>query len=314
MKFFKTFSLILITILFIPTLIFLIFTASIKTTLLNQQFMEEEFEKLNVYPNLKNSIVGENENAVGEEKIIEEIVRASISEEWLKSQTNLVLSNFYDYINGKIEDPNLKISFSEVKSEIKNNLLNEIDSFVPPEIKDNPQEVEVFKSNFETQIIEDIDTKLPDEIDLFENDQNDIQALDTLKNYVHLFNLSFYGLIAFKAFLVLLMVLVLRKAKSIFRFLGGNYLVAGVILFVTNTFTKFSFASGIQKAELPPTLEKEVVLGLFSDILAPVNMYNIIIVGVGILLLALSFIKFSAKKEQSAISHQSSASSLQENR
>ncbi len=298
MKFLKPFSLVLITILFIPTLIFLIFTASIKTTLLNHKFVEKELEKLNVYSILKNSIVGENGDATSEDKIIEEIVRASISEEWLKSQTDLVLSNFYDYINGKIEDPDLKISFSEIKPEIKNNLLNEMDNLVPPEIKDNPQEVEAFKSNFETQIIKDIDTKLPDEIDLIVDDQNNIQALNTLKNYVHTFNLSFYGLIVFKAFLLIMMVLILRKIKAIFRLLGGNYLVTGIILFLANTFTKFSFVSGIQKAELPSTIEKEVVLELFSDILAPVNIYNIIIVVIGILLLALSFIKFSAKKEQ----------------
>ncbi|HDP70274.1 MAG TPA: hypothetical protein ENN38_05660 [Actinobacteria bacterium] len=298
MKFLKAFSLVLITVIFIPTLLCLTYTASIKTTLLNQRFVEKELGKLNFYSTFKNSIAGKNEDATGVDKIIEEIVYASISEEWLKSQTNSVLSNLYDYINGKTEDPNLKISFSEIKPEIKNNLLNEIDNLIPPEIKNNPQEVEMFKSNFETQIIEDIDTKLPDEIDLIVDSQNDIQALSTLKNYVHLFNLSFYGLIAFKAFLVVLTALLLRKIKIIFRFMGGNYLAAGVILFLVNTLTKFNFASGIQKAELPPMLEKEAVLGLFSDILAPVNMYNIIIVVTGILLLALSFVKFSAKKEQ----------------
>ncbi len=299
MKLLKIFSMFLIAILLIGSLLSLVFSASIKSTLLNQRFVEKELEQYNFYPTLRNSIIRRDEGRTDEDKKVEEVIRASISEEWVRVQSNLVLSNFYDYINGKNKDTNLKISFSEIKPEIKNNLLSEIDNLVPPEIKDNPQEVELFKSDFETQIIEDIDTKLPDEINLFGDGQNDVQALSTIKNYVYLFNLSFYGLIAFKAFLVVLMVLVLRKAKNIFRFLGGNYLAAGIILFIMNTFTKFSFASGIQKAELPPTLEKEVVLGLFSDILAPVNMYNIIIVGVGILLLALSFIKFSTKKEQS---------------
>lgn len=296
MKFFKIFSLILITIFLIFSLIFLVFTASIKSTLLNQQFMEEEFDKVNIYSILKESMVKNIENSIKTDEVMEKIISTSVSEEWLKNQIHLLLLNTYNYLKGKNEEIELKIPLSEVKAEIKKNLSDEIENLIPPEIKDNPQEVEAFKSNFETQISENIDAGFPNEIDLLENN---IEEIEVLKKNIYYLNSIFYGLIVFKAFLVILSILILRKTKSILKFIGGSYLAAGFILFLASTLIKFAFGAVIQKIEFPLMLGEQAILRIFADALAPINMYNIVIAGVGILLLALSFIKFSTKKEQS---------------
>ncbi|MDO8886693.1 hypothetical protein [Candidatus Oleimmundimicrobium sp.] len=258
--------------------------------------MEEEFDKVNIYSILKESMVKNIENSIKTDEVMEKIISTSVSEEWLKNQIHLLLLNTYNYLKGKNEEIELKIPLSEVKAEIKKNLSDEIENLIPPEIKDNPQEVEAFKSNFETQISENIDAGFPNEIDLLENN---IEEIEVLKKNIYYLNSIFYGLIVFKAFLVILSILILRKTKSILKFIGGSYLAAGFILFLASTLIKFAFGAVIQKIEFPLMLGEQAILRIFADALAPINMYNIVIAGVGILLLALSFIKFSTKKEQS---------------
>ena len=94
--------------------------------------------------------------------------------------------------------------------------------------------------------------------------------------------------------LLILFIALLRRwrLKSIARYNGVPFIVAGISTLIATLFAG-SLISGVIPAELPHEITSFLPV-LVGDLISPLQIYSIVILAIGIVLLVLSFILKSA--------------------
>lgn len=275
MSIIKKILLAILSIILIIDINLIVFAISVNETILNPGFVEYEIGKLGVYAKIKETILGNFE----ENELFVKIINESVTEEWIKTQSQSLIYNFFTYIKSNKDEMDLTISVSEVKRNMESNTQREIA---------NPVYAIYIKNEIE---------KFPDNIDLYDNLDNN--AKETLKNMqmaVNYFYLAFYLLIAIAVVIPILSIIIARNLKSVIRFIGNSAFMSGLISYGTGILTIDMLSRKFQNGEIPNTIPKDIVLSILRDIFEPVKTYGLILIILGAILLILSFFINSRKK------------------
>lgn len=127
----KFFSLIIVLI-FVPLLFASIFLFSLRNSLLQADFFKNSLQKNQLYQEIVDQGAGYFSSAIGKEggmkvgklspQEFSDLVKQSLSPEWLKTQTENILDEVFSYINKEKNTVVYKIPISELKESLSKNL------------------------------------------------------------------------------------------------------------------------------------------------------------------------------------------------
>ena len=116
----KIIRFILILVLTI-SIISLVFINVANSTILSKDYVLEKLEETNYYINIKGEIDSAFQNYIGQSGLDEEVLQNIVTEDKIKEDTNIILSNIYD-------GTSKEISTDEIEQNLRKNIENSLDT------------------------------------------------------------------------------------------------------------------------------------------------------------------------------------------
>jgi hypothetical protein len=261
---------------------------TINHTILNPDFIIHEIDKLDVHSIIVEQVKSQLPEGVPYVAEIFDEVAAEL-QPWLEEQTTRVIYAGYAYLEGD-EELNIVIPLEQVKSSIKDNLAQAMRESPPPELEGLPQDqIELVIALACAQV----DSQVPQQLEINEAllGTETVTQLQKAREIVADIKLGYKVLIGLSALLVLLIALIQWwRAKSIARFTGIAFTIAGVISLIAPLAAR-SIIFQIIPADIPADIPAELtalIPQLISDISHPLLIYSIGILSAGIGLIVLS--------------------------
>ncbi len=290
----KVFRVLLLVILGICLSLSLLVTGpvlTVKYSLLDADFVIEHMERLDIAEMSEEMVIDqipeEAADFMGES--LDTILTDTIAdiEDWLKEQAAEVIHVLYDFLEGDSDELTLTIDLSLVKAEFRENLLMAVLDAPPPELASaTPEEIELaFSEQFEL-----IDAEIPTIVELSGTllDQEAVDQITQVRQYVLHFNLIFYVLIGFSLLLILLIILTHSSVRGSTRQLGITFLCIGGVS-LGGAFLARSVINGMLSGDIPATLQSWVP-EVVTDVLTPLGIYGIGLLVAGVVLTIVSFV------------------------
>ena len=262
---------------------------TINHTILNPNFVISEVDKLDVHSIIVEQVKSQLPEGVPYMAEIFDEVAAELKP-WLKEQTTEVIYAGYAYLEGD-EELNIVIPLEQVKTSIKDNLAQAMRESPPPELEGLPQDQIEF---IIALACAQVDSQVPQQFEINEAllGADTVTQLQKAREIVSYIKLGYKVLIGLSALLVLLIALIQWwRAKSIARFTGIAFTIAGVISLIAALAARLIIFQ-IIPADIPAELTA-LIPQLISDISHPLLIYSIGILAAGIGLIVLS-IKLSS--------------------
>ena len=275
----------LFSFILVVTLVALGIALTINHTILNPNFVISEIDKLDVQSIIVEQVKSQLPEGVPYMAEIFDEVVAELKP-WLKEQTSEVIYAGYAYLEGD-EELNIVIPLEQVKSSIKDNLAQAMRESPPPELEGLPQEQIEFVIALACA---QVDSQIPQQFKINEAllGTEMVTQLQKAREIVAYIKLGYKVLIGLSALLVLLIALIQWwRAKSIARFTGISFTVAGVISLIAALAAR-SIIFQIIPADIPAELTA-LLPQLISDISYPLLIYSIgiLVVGIGLIVLSI---------------------------
>jgi hypothetical protein len=290
MKFLKGFALFILGSLLFLSLSTFGIAFMLNQTILNPEFIVSQVDKLNI-TSLAEELLSQQIPAEAEEfeEYVGEVIGNTIdeNEQWMKDQASDAAYVFYDYLEGRSQSLSLTVSLEPVKTSLRNNMWQAFLDSLPPELEGLPQaEIEQYFNDYYQQISEEI----PSTFELNEASMPpEVRGMLTqTRQIIDYFNLSYTALIGLILLLILLIIIVNREVRGSTRVIGVNFLTCGALSFIGVFAVEKLFAPLLAQANMPPYLQTWLPQ-LLNDTLAPLEMYSMVLAGVGIVLLIVSF-------------------------
>ena len=208
-----------------------------------------------------------------------------------------LLENFFAYIRGETEEPNLTIQidgenlrdfFKERMNEFPECGANEdaYDAEGNPKCRPPGKTTDEFLDDFLKS--KNVTILGRESVDLSNVYNLQDENISRIRGFVKLFRLAFFGLIFFSAFLtVLIFILSLDSISSGMRTTGINFFIAGISVIPAGILIPKFLTEKISSINLPIAagIAEQVVLGVISRI----NFYAYVAMGIGAALFAMSF-------------------------
>jgi len=223
----------------------------------------------------------------------------SAVEPWIKQQLIAAADPLSDYLLGESENLNIVIPLDAIKEDIEDALKESFLKSPPPELAHLPQNAleQYFNENFGglAQVIPSgfqldesvIGTELPAEIAKALTEAE--AALEQARPAISYFQLGYKLLIGFIVLLILGIIFINRRVKTITLVLGIIFTICGALQFAS-TFIAKSFATAQTIPPDTPTQLRVWLPQLISDSLSPLRIFSICILVVGVALIIVSFV------------------------
>jgi len=285
MKFLKGLALGLLSFLLFLSLSIFGLALTLNYTILNPDFIVSEVDELDI-----SSLVEEflSEEIPQEEPYLAEVLDNTIAdlEPWIKEQVNAGIYTSYDYLLGKSESLRLVISLEPVRDSLKDNLREAILESPPPELEGaSPAEIELYLD----EAYSEIDEMLPQEFDESSLSPEVLAQLEQARQYIGYFQLGYKLLIGFILLLILGIILMHRRVKRATREIGIIFLTYGVLEYIAIFVTKYLAGTQLTKLDMPAQLQT-LLPQLLSNFLAPLEIFSICLLVVGVALIIVSFV------------------------
>jgi len=287
MKFLKGLALGLLSFLLFLSLSIFGLALTLNYTILNPDFIVSEVDELDI-----SSLVEEflSEEIPQEEPYLAEVLDNTIAdlEPWIKEQVNAGIYTSYDYLLGKSESLSLVISLEPVRDSLKDNLREAILESPPPELEGaSPAEIELYLD----EAYSEIDEMLPQEFEFNVSslDPEVLAQLEQARQYIGYFQLGYKLLIGFILLLILGIILIHRQVKRATREIGIIFLTYGVLEYIAIFVTKYLAGTQLTKLDVPAQLQT-LLPQLLSNFLAPLEIFSICLLVVGVALIIVSFV------------------------
>jgi hypothetical protein len=291
MNFLKAFGLAVLGVLLFMSLSFFGLMFTINQTFLNPDFTVSQIRELDTTSLAKDIVRGQILSqatipiTLPIEAFFVEAVDDTITDlkPWLNEQAREVTYSFYNYLEGKSQNLSVLIPLEPVKEQLKNNISEKVITSPPPGLTDlPPATIERYLEPFYAQI--------PSSLEVNEAwlGPQTMAQIDQLKQLVSHFHIIFYALIGFILFLILVTVLIKHEVRGSTRSLGITFLSCGIVSY--GGFWLAKYAIGTQSA-LPqvPVYLQSWLPRLIADVLSPLGLYSLVLAGVGVVLLIVSF-------------------------
>ena len=295
--------------LLVITLFLLGIAITINATILNPDFVIEEIDKLDVYPMITDQVKA---LIPQEEPYLAQILDESITElePWLQNQVTNVINDGYAYLK-EGQEFNLVIDLEPVRSSLKTNLreyilelppseLNEsVIASLPPELQDVieslPPELQgIPESQIEALlpiVYAEIDNLIPQNFELNQNSLGpEIMApLEQARQIIGYIGISHKVLIGLALLWSLLIALIhWWRVKPICRAICIAFTTGGLISYLS-TLAVSQLTGQVTQINMPAELQTKLPQ-LFNDFVAPLQIYGIVVLAMGIGLIVLSIV------------------------
>jgi len=287
MKFLKGLALSLLGFLLFLSLSIFGLALTLNYTILNPDFIVSEVDELDI-----SSLVEEflSEEIPQEEPYLAEVLDNTIAdlEPWIKEQVNAGIYTSYDYLLGKSESLSLVISLKPVKDNLKDNLRKAILESPPLELEGaSPAEIELYLDEAYSEIYEMLPPRF--EFNVSSLDPEVLAQLEQARQYIGYFQLGYKLLIGFILLLILGIILIHRQVKRATREIGIIFLTYGVLEYIAIFVTKYLAGTQLTKLDVPAQLQT-LLPQLLSNFLAPLEIFSICLLVVGVALIIVSFV------------------------
>lgn len=318
----KTLAVLLI-ILFVPIFIVTIIGWSLKSTILNPSYLSHQLEKNNIYGELISSAPKFLLQTLSQEggatiplteQDITSAIKESISNNWLKINSELVINQVLNYINGKSNLIQASIDLRQIKSgldKFQTTYLKAQISALPecsgssqsssgnlscrPKNTSVDQLLETMNGDPNSKQ-ESLSKNIPDtwEIGSILMPENKPSTLTQIRQFVSYFNLG-WSIIAISSIILLILIglLIFKPLTSLLRWLATTLIIPGLLLLssaaanlVISTFIKGSTWN--LPADLS-NLANKILMSLLSGF-----ANNILYISIGLIIIAIIFYVLAA--------------------
>jgi hypothetical protein len=292
MKFLKAFGLVVLGTLLFLSLSFFGLMFTINQTLLNPDFTVSQIEKLDTASLAKDIVRSQilSQATIPLTPPIEDFLVGVIDETitdlkpWLNEQTREVTYSFYNYLEGKNQNLSVVIPLEPVKESLRENLSQAVTTSPPPELADLPPgTLESYLEAFLAQIPSSFEVN-----EAWLGPQNMAQ-IDQLRQIISHFDTVYYALIGFIILLILSIILIKHEVRGSTRSLGITFLSCGIVSYGGFWLAKYAIGTQLVLPEVPVYLQNWLPQ-LMTDILSPLEMYSFGLIGIGVVLLIVSFV------------------------
>ena len=272
------------------------FAFTMNRTALNPDFLISELDRLDV-PSLAEEAlreqIPEEISSMLPPEFIDEVLDDVTTdlEPWLREQASVVIYTGYDYLLGRTENLSLIVDMGPAKEIMRDSVWQAFLASLPLGLEMLPPAgLEGLFNEFYQQLSEQI----PSTIEVNESVINELSpdlmpVLAQARRYIGYLQIAYWVLIASTALLIMGIILLDRRVRGATRWLGIPCLIAGVLSYV-GTFVARHFA-GILMTQIDLPVQLQAWLPqLLNDSLAPMQVYGIVLMAVGVALLVISFI------------------------
>ncbi|MFH1638806.1 MAG: hypothetical protein ABIB93_00580 [Chloroflexota bacterium] len=293
MKYLKGLALSLLSLLLFFSLSLYGLTFMLNRTLMEPGFVSAELDKLDIAQFFREIVSSEvppgQQSSIDTAAVNEALFTAiSQSEPQLKEEAKTAIYSGYDYLLGKNDELNITVSLEPVKMNLKSSLRQEFDKSIPQQLVGFPQAT---VDEYFNQFYEGFSSQIPStwEIKQSQLSPDTLGLLQTIRQYLSYYRILPNMLIGLILICVLGMIMVERNIKGTFRSLGINLLFYGGIGFVIDfVLNRFGGMSYLPMPGLPPSMASWLT-GLMENIMAPVQIFSIVVLAIGAVLLSSSF-------------------------
>lgn len=271
---------------------------TLNVTILNPDFIVSETEKLDITGIVSTYIKDQLSNL---DQSYISALDATITQEkpWIYQQIKKSVYASYDYLLGASDQLHFDIPLGEIKQNLSDNLVQSILRSPPPEYQRLvPQDKEVYLHNLKQQIQEAIPSNYNLEINRDIIGADGIKVLKNIKEGIRYFKTAFWVIICFIVLMILLIALIERRIRGIFRVLGIIFLISGVLEIVTYFVLKLVLPLLIPASDLPAQINSWLPI-FINDLVSPAGLFGLIVLLPGGICLTTSFL---VKEEKAAIS------------
>ena len=301
MTFLKGFGLAILSLLLFLSLSVFGLVLTLNQTFLNPDFAVSQVDRLDIASLAEDMLseqISQFEVTATYEPYVAEVMDDTLDdlEPWMKEQARDGIYSLYDYLEGRSQSLSLVISLEPVKDTLKQNLREAILNSPPPELQELPPgAIEQLLDEAYRQIDEQIPAVQG--IEVVEVDQGTLGlSFEQIRQAIGYFHLGYNALIGFILLLILGIVLINREVRGSTRSLGATFLTCGIFSYADVFIAKYIADTQLAQADMPVYLQAWIPQ-LIKDALAPLEMYSIGLLVVGVALLVVSFVYKPRKTE-----------------
>lgn len=293
MKFLKGLGLAILSFLLFLSLSIFGFVLTLNQTILNPDFVVSQVDRLDIASiagDMLSEQIPQFEATSPYEPYVAEVMDDTIAdlEPWIKEQARDGIYFFYDYLEGRSQSLSLVVSLEPVKEKLRDNLREAVLQSPLPELAGlSPAEREQALNEFYSEFSEQIPSTFEFTEALMEPEVT--AQLEQAKQVVGYLHLAYNALIGLILLLILGIVLLNRKVKGSTRGLGMTFLTCGALSYAGVLVAKNIAGTHLTQLDIPVYLQAWTPQFL-SDFLAPLEMYSIGLLAVGVVLLVVSFV------------------------
>lgn len=250
-----------IAIILTISIIILIFTFLASSTIGNESYVRNKLEETSYYFNIYEEVKSNFENYIYQSGLDETALENIVTEEKVRDDTNLVISNIYNGLDEKVDS-----------SSIKENLNTNINKLLGNTKLNVTQR----------QAIDTLIDKLCDEYTttiLHFGSENEINVVyQKIMQYIDLAKKAM--LISVAVCVVLLIALTIRRIYRVFNLVAVSFISSGLFLVIVDYFINSKIK--IQAITILNDSISVTIRNILTEIFSYIQRYGIILIGVGL--------------------------------
>ena len=250
-----------IAIILTISIIILIFTFLASSTIGNESYVRNKLEETSYYFNIYEEVKSNFENYIYQSGLDETALENIVTEEKVRDDTNLVISNIYNGLDEKVDS-----------SSIKENLNTNINKLLGNTKLNVTQR----------QAIDTLIDKLCDEYTttiLHFGSENEINVVyQKIMQYIDLAKKAM--LISVAVCVVLLIALTIRRIYRVFNLVAVSFISSGLFLIIVDYFINSKIK--IQAITILNDAISVTIRNILTEIFSYIQRYGIILIGVGL--------------------------------
>jgi len=300
MKIIKGLLLSLLSLLLFFSLSLFGFAFTLRSTVLNPDFVTAEVNKLNI-PVAVREVVDQTIKLPPEYAAFKEPVYAILvaQEPWIKQQVDSAIKVFYDFMLGKTDKMSLVIQLDPIKTSLKNDVKQAFLKQIPSQLSGLPP---AMVDQYFEQMWQQFGGQIPSKIEFTDSQipPDTMAKFLEAKKWIGYFQTGFWVSILFMIMLVAGIVLLQRDVRAITRGMGVTFITFGAFEYVGILVGKYFAPQGfsLPGMELPPSLQAWLSQ-LILDMVKPLEIFSLACLIGGIVLVVVSFV-YPKKVEEAA--------------
>ncbi|MFC2007612.1 hypothetical protein ACFLVB_03330 [Chloroflexota bacterium] len=262
----------------------------LESTILDPEFVAAEVDKIDISTLIKELTEEQvSEQLSGEMFFLKEAIYGVVSDQepWLKEQVNAAIFSSYDFLLGKSERLSVTVSLESLKGSLRDSLWETFGQSIPPELSALPPDMieqyfDEYYQAFSSQIPSEFEFNevyIPPEV---------MEQIILVRQGIGYFQTGYNILIGFMVVLVLGIIFINGNIRRSTRDLGINFLIYGALELAGVIVARFFMPTSPLPFQIPSALQTWM-LGLFNDILVPLQTFSIGVLVGGVVLIIASF-------------------------